>query len=144
MDVQDCVKFASENPLCYLASIDGDQARVRTVMLWKADESGYYFVLMSQKPMTKQLREKPKTEVCFFNHCSNPQDWVQLRVTGKMEFLEDEKTLAEAYQARSFLDAIAGYSMQPYVAPCRIATGEAHFWYLKDVGNEDKIQKMKF
>ncbi len=145
MDVKDCIEFATANPLCYIASIDGDQPRVRTVMMWKADASGFYFVLFCQKDMTKQLKQNPKTEICFFNAaCPNPQEWTQLRVTGKVEFLEDEKTLEEAYQARSFLEAIAGYSLRPFVAPCRIASGEAHFWHLSDACNEPKIQRIKF
>ena len=43
MDFQDCIKFATEIPVCYLATADGDQPRVRTFLLWYADETGFYF-----------------------------------------------------------------------------------------------------
>ncbi len=132
MDLKDCIKFATDNPVCYLATADGDQPRVRTVYLWYADESGFYFVVMSGKEVTKQLQQNPKVEVCFFNNAGDPPSWKQMRVAGEMEFLEDEETLEKAYQNRSFLDRFVGFSVKPLVRPCRIATGEAQFWTLAE------------
>lgn len=132
MDFNDCTKFATENPICYLATAEGDQPRVRTLYLWHADQGGFYFVLMAQKDVTKQLQQNPKAEVCFFNHAPAPGDWRQLRVAGEIEFLEDEESLEKAYQNRSWLDALVGFSIKPLVRPCRIATGEAHFWSMAD------------
>jgi uncharacterized pyridoxamine 5'-phosphate oxidase family protein len=144
MDRQEYVKFATENPICTMATQDGDQPRVRTVMMWKADESGYYFVLLSQKDVVKQLKQNPKVELCFFNHAPDPMVWKQMRVTGQLEFLEDEPTLEEAYQSRSFLDNFAGYSLKPFVAPCRVLHGDAHFWTLQDVAKETAIPHLAF
>jgi uncharacterized pyridoxamine 5'-phosphate oxidase family protein len=42
-DYQDCIKFANENPVCYIATMDGDQPRVRGFLMWFADEKGFYF-----------------------------------------------------------------------------------------------------
>jgi pyridoxamine 5'-phosphate oxidase len=144
MDFQDCCKFATENPVCYLATADGDQPRVRTFLLWYADESGFYFVPMSVKEVAKQLQRNPKVEVCFYNNAADPADWKQMRVMGEVEFLEDEESLEKAYQNRSFLDDIVGYSVRPLVRPCRIPTGEAHFWTLADNMKEPEIKKIKF
>jgi pyridoxamine 5'-phosphate oxidase len=144
MDFQDCCKFATDNPVCYLATADGDQPRVRTFLLWYADESGFYFVPMSVKEVAKQLQRNPKVEVCFYNNAADPADWKQMRVMGEVEFLEDEESLEKAYQNRSFLDDIVGYSVRPLVRPCRIPTGEAHFWTLADNMKEPEIKKIKF
>lgn len=144
MDARDCIKFANENPICYLATVEGDQPRVRTLMMWKADESGYYFVLMTQKEVTKQLKKNPKVELCFFNHTPDPANWRQMRVAGEMEFLEDEATLEEAYRARSFLDAVAGFPLRPLVAPCRVTSGDVQFWTLADVAKESQIAHISF
>jgi uncharacterized pyridoxamine 5'-phosphate oxidase family protein len=144
MDFQDYAQFATENPVCYLATADGDQPRVRTWLLWYADESGFYFVPMSTKQVTKQMQQNPKVEVCFYNNAADPADWKQLRVTGEAEFLEDEETLEKAYQNRSFLDDLVGFSVKPLVRPCRIATGEAHFWTGANNLKESEIEKLKF
>ena len=65
MELQDYTQFATENPVCYLATAEGDQPRVRTWLLWFADESGFYFVAMAPKEVTKQMQQNPKVEVCF-------------------------------------------------------------------------------
>jgi len=67
-----------------------------------------------------------------------------MRLTGKVEFLIDEATLAKAYEARAFLDQIAGKSLKPYVVPFRITTGEAHFWTMMDVLKEPELERIKF
>jgi pyridoxamine 5'-phosphate oxidase len=144
MDFQYYTQFATENPVCYLATVEGDQPRVRTFLLWYADESGFYFVLMSPKEVTKQLQQNPKAEVCFYNNAADPADWKQMRVTGEVEFLEDEENLEKAYQNRSFLDDIVGFSVRPLVRPIRISTGEVHFWTLADNLKEPEIERTKF
>ena len=144
MDFKDCIQFATENPICYLATAEGDQPRVRTFMLWYADESGFYFATLSQKEVMKQLQQNPKVELCFFNHAPDPANWQQMRVTGTIEFLEDEETQDKAYQTRSFLDAIVGFSTRPFVRPFRIATGEAHFWTLADILKEPEVARIRF
>ena len=55
MDLQECTKFATENPVCYLATADGDQPRVRVVLMWFADERGFYFAILSPKNVIKPL-----------------------------------------------------------------------------------------
>lgn len=144
MDIQDCIKFATENPVCYVATMDGDQPRVRGFLLWYADESGFYFITMSPKQVSKQLQQNPRVEVCFYNNPADPADWKQMRVMGEIEFLEDEESLEKAYQNRSFLDDIVGFSVRPLVRPFRIPTGEAHFWTLADNLKEPEIERLKF
>jgi pyridoxamine 5'-phosphate oxidase len=43
MDFKDCVDFANETKTCYLATVEGDQPRVRALGMWYADETGFYF-----------------------------------------------------------------------------------------------------
>jgi pyridoxamine 5'-phosphate oxidase len=37
MDFSDCIRFANENPVTYIATADGDQPRVRAFAMWFAD-----------------------------------------------------------------------------------------------------------
>jgi pyridoxamine 5'-phosphate oxidase len=144
MDFQDYIKFATENPVCYLATVDGDQPRVRTFLMWFADESGFYFIPLAPKQVAKQLQKNPKIEVCFFNNAPDPADWKQMRVAGKVEFLDDEETLDKAYENRAFLEAALGEPLRPLLLPIRIFTGEAHFWTMADALKESEIERAKF
>jgi len=54
-DSQDCIKFANENPVCYIATMDGDQPRVRGFLMWFADEKGFYFQKRLQQEDQKTL-----------------------------------------------------------------------------------------
>lgn len=144
MDIQDCIKFATENPVCFFATAEGDQPRVRTWLLWYADESGFYFVAIEGKQSTKQLAQNPKIEVCFFNNAAEPQDWKHMRLAGEIEFLKTEEALGKAYEARSFLDPIVGKSVEPLVRPFRVYTGEAHFWTLAGFLKEAELERVIF
>ena len=64
---QDIVKFANENPVCFLATADEDQPRVRGMLMWFADETGFYFSSANTKDLTKQLRANPKVEITFYS-----------------------------------------------------------------------------
>ena len=64
MEFARCTEFATEHPICYVATEDGDQPRVRALLLWFADERGFYFMTMSPKGFSHQLHHNPKVEVC--------------------------------------------------------------------------------
>ena len=144
MDLRDCIKFATENPLCYLATMDGDQPRVRTFQLWYADGNGFSFITLSPKEVSKQLQKNPKVEVCFYNNAADPVDIIQMRVTGEIEFLDDEETLEKAFEARASLDEIEGKPVKPLVQPFRISTGEAHIWTMADILKEPETERIRF
>jgi uncharacterized pyridoxamine 5'-phosphate oxidase family protein len=144
MNLADCIEFATKNPVCHFATTDGDQPRVRTFLLWYADESGFYFVPISIKDVAKQLKLNPKVEVCFYNNAADPADWRQMRVSGEVDFLEDEENLEKAYQNRAFLDDLVGFSVKPFVMPCRISSGEVHFWTLANNFRESEIERLRF
>jgi uncharacterized pyridoxamine 5'-phosphate oxidase family protein len=54
--------------VCSLATVDGDQPRVRTFLLWRANEDGFYFETFNPKDVYKQLKSNPKVEMCFYNN----------------------------------------------------------------------------
>ena len=134
----------NEHPTAYLATIDGDQPRVRILLTWFADDSGFYFITLSPKEMYKQLKLNPKVEICFYNNPADLGGGKQMRLTGKVEFLSDEATLAKAYEARAFLEQIVGKSVRPFVVPFRITSGEAHFWTMMDILKEHELERIKF
>ena len=66
------------------------------------------------------------------------------RITGEVEFLDDEATKERAYQARAFLDQIVGKSLRSITQPFRVASGEAHFWAMTDALRERELERISF
>jgi pyridoxamine 5'-phosphate oxidase len=144
MDAQECIKFANENPVCYLATIDGDQPRVRAVLQVKADDTGFYYALMSMKRVFDQLKKNPNAEICYFNNPSELANSRMMRLTGKLELLDDDGLRDEAFESRAFLEQITGRSLKQYIEVFRLSAGQAVFWTLKDAGGERDLPALKF
>jgi len=136
MELQDCIEFANANPVCYIATADGDQPRVRAVLMVSADETGFYYVLLSPKQVCQQLKANPKMEVCYYNNPPSLGEARQMRVTGVAELVDDPALTKKVAQDRSFLEPIAGQPLEPIMEIWRISHGDAHFWTMAAVGKE--------
>lgn len=126
MEFADCVKFANENPVAWLATADGDQPRVRGMGMWFADETGFYFQTATIKDMVRQLQENNKVEFAFFK----PEEMVgtMLRVSGEIEFLDDVEIKKKVLADRPFLAEFGLTAEGPELVVFRVSKGEAHFW----------------
>lgn len=140
MDLKDCIKFASENPVCYIATDDGDQPRVRAFLMWFADESGFYFHTGFPKDVYKQLNRNPKVEICF----NTPKLDKMMRLTGEVEFLDDSDLRARLLEDRPFLKAFMKGPDNPLLAIFRIPRGEAWFWTMADNLKESEVPRIRF
>ena len=87
------VKFLKDAETYYLATVDGDQPRVRPFGTVNVFEGKLYIQTGKVKDVSKQIHKNPKVEICAFKN----GEW--LRVAGELK--EDERT--EAKQA--MLDA---------------------------------------
>lgn len=144
MNLHDVIGFASGNPVCFMATAEGGQPRVRAVMLMQADENGFVFETISNKQFSKQLHTNPKAEVCFYNSPANVMEAKQLRITGEVEFIEDQKTVDEIYEKVRPLADHAGVDMRPNFEVFSIEKGEARFWTMNDIGKEAYLEKIAF
>ena len=129
MNIDDCIKFANENPVCYLATAEGDQPRVRALGFWFADETGFYFQTSSFKEFPLQLAKNPKTEVCFYRH--EGMIGKMLRITGEVEFLNDRMLSEKVLKDRPFLKSFGLTVDSNQLVILRIAHGKAHFWTME-------------
>lgn len=139
MEMQQCIDFATEHPVCSLATVDGDQPRVRTFLLWRADESGFYFETLNPKEVYEQLRHNPKVEICFFNSESDLAKAKTMRLTGKVEFLDDPDLKRQLLQDWPFLQ-----DAEPVLELFRVHSGEAFFWTMADALKEKELERVKF
>lgn len=147
MDFQDCIKFANENIYCQVATAEGDQPRVRTLRMWFADKTGFYFQTQTPKAIWKQLQKNKKVEVHFRDpegDKPSPLGKV-LRVSGKVEIIEDMAIKERCIEEREILKELGITKPDdPLLGIFRVYTGEAYFWTMKDSMRESEIERIKF
>ena len=85
--------FLKEAGVYYLATVEGDQPRVRPFGTAHIFEGKLYIQTGKVKPVSKQLAENPKAEICAF--CDGA--WIRIAC----ELIEDDRVEAR----KSMLDA---------------------------------------
>ena len=144
MNFQDCITFAQENPFCFLATMDGDQPRVRTVLAAIADETGFYFETFPNKPLSSQLHANSKVELCFFNGSTDLSTAKHMRVAGEIEFTSDPVILDRIYEKVKGLEPLAGGPFKDMLEIFCLKKGDIHFWTIDDLGKESQIIHLHF
>ncbi len=92
--MQEIYEFLKKAGTYYLATVDGDQPRVRPFGTVNIFDGKLYIQTGKVKDVSKQLYANPKAEVCAF------VDGVWLRVAGKLipdERYEAKKSMLDAY-----------------------------------------------
>jgi pyridoxamine 5'-phosphate oxidase len=140
MNFKDCTKFASENPMCFMATVDGDQPRVRPMGMFFADDTGFYFNTESSKAIARQMKKNQKVELCFHD----PGIKKVMRVTGKIEILNDPAIRKKFYTERPILKGLIKGPDDPELFVFRLHTGEAFFWTMADNTKEAGLERIKF
>jgi pyridoxamine 5'-phosphate oxidase len=143
MNLHDCVEFTKQFPICYLATADGDQPRVRAWNLWFADDTGFYFHTLTPKDVCQQLQKNPKVELCFTNGEPIPAA-KNMRLTGVAEFLSDPALRARMLEEMPFLKPLGNGPSDPIYQLFRVAHGEAFFWTIADSMREKSIARIRF
>jgi pyridoxamine 5'-phosphate oxidase len=140
MDFKECARLADENRVCYLATAEGSQPRVRAIAMWYADETGFYFQSQSVKAMVKQIEKNHHVEACF-----QIKDRGMLRVTGKAKIITDKKVRAKCIAERKNVrDMGITDPGDPLLTVFQIYTGEAFIWTMKDSMKEASLPRVKF
>lgn len=144
MDLHTCIKFANENPVCSVATVEGKQPRVRMFRIWFADETGFYFSTGAPKSVCKQLKSNPKIEVCFYEAATPPNVGKVLRIAGEVEFINDIKLKTKLLEDWPFLKTFVSGPEDPMLSPFKISKGEAWFWTMENNGRESETERIKF
>ncbi len=140
MELKDVYEFASINPLCYLATVDGDQPRVRAFMLWYASDKGFYFHTSTGKRVFAQLKANPKVEVCFYA----TQSGAMMRVAGKAVVLDDLDLKKKLREDLPYVKKMVSGPADPDLVVFRVQEGDASFWTIGENRVEFKSERIKF
>lgn len=98
---EEIFELMSKNPAFFLATAEGEQPRVRGMLLYKADENGIIFHTGTMKELYEQVIKNPKVELCFNGNGT------QVRVSGELEIVDDNNLKDEILEhpTRKFLKA---------------------------------------
>ena len=113
--MQRVLNFLKEAGTYYLATIDGDQARVRPFGTVNEFEGKLYIQTGKVKDVSKQLHQNPKAEICAF------KDGEWLRVAGT--FVEDDRREARVAMLEAYPSLQGMYSADD---------GNTEVFYIKD------------
>ena len=83
MNFSECIRFANENPVAWVATSDGSQPRVRPLQMWFADPTGFYFQTRTIKDLYRELKKNPRVVIGFWK--SGETGGTVLRVAGQIE-----------------------------------------------------------
>jgi pyridoxamine 5'-phosphate oxidase len=127
MTKEEVFSFAKENPVCFLATVEGDAPRVRGMRMFGADERGIMIQISTVKDVYKELAKNPKVELCFNDLAKG----VQVRVRGTAEFLEEKSVKEEVLTARPFLKSLVEAHGLDVIKVFRVADATASVWTMQ-------------
>lgn len=135
MTKEELFQIMNENPVFHLATMDGDQPRVRGMLLFRADEEGIIFHTASTKEVYAQILANPKAELCFQGQ------GIQVRVTGILEQVKDEKRKEEifAHPTRKFLQAWKEQGIDGLLQIFCLKNGTAVTWTMETNFEEKQL-----
>jgi uncharacterized pyridoxamine 5'-phosphate oxidase family protein len=125
MNREEILAFLNANPGCHLATVEGDQPRVRGMFMYRADEKGIIFHTGAFKALYSQLQENKKIEVCF----NSPDK--QVRVAGVAEVLRDEELKKEILEVRPWLKPLMGPQGEDALIVFRVAGCKVSVWTME-------------
>ncbi len=140
MELNDVYEFANINPLCYLATVEGDQPRVRAFVMWYAGDRGFYFHTSSEKEVFKQIVSNPKVEVCFYA----TQSGAMMRAAGKAVVQDDLEMKKKLLEDLPYIKQMVKGPDDPDLVVFRVQDGDARFWTIGENRVEFKAEKIKF
>ena len=129
MNKTEIFEFLNANPVFHLATIEGNKPRVRGILLYYADENGIIFHTGKMRDLYKQLTENPDVEMSFNN--GSDENLMQIRVSGRVELVEDTELKKEIVQKREFLKPFVEQSGYEPLAVYRLKNGIASVWTMR-------------
>lgn len=131
--MNEVLKFLQDNPVFYIATVDGDTPKVRPFGFVMEYEGKLCFSTNNEKNVYKQLKANPKFEI---STASKTGEW--LRLKGKAVFITSKESKKAALDASPFLRNM--YSVEdPIFEIFCVDDGEATFADMKGSSRTVKL-----
>jgi general stress protein 26 len=105
-----------------VATIDGDQPRVRPVSTVRVDGFTVYFANLKRYGKTAEIKANPKTELCYMD-----EDHDQVRITGVVEEVTDRALLDDIWASNPLLRRYLGSPDNPDMVIYRVRPTRVRF-----------------
>jgi general stress protein 26 len=110
------------DPFPHLASMDGDQPRVRPVSPVRTDGFVVYVANLRFYHKTAEIEANPKVELCYLDNEHN-----QLRITGTARVITDRTLLQEIWDANPLMRQYLGSLDNPQLIIYRIDPSQVRY-----------------
>lgn len=115
-------KVVQEDRFPYLATIDGDQPRLRPVSPVRTDGFTVYIANLRAYHKTVEIQANPKIELCYLDKEHN-----QVRITGIAEVVTDREVLQELWDVNPLLRQYLGSIDNPELILYRIVPSHVRY-----------------
>ena len=105
-----------------IATMDGDQPRLRPVSPVKTDGFTVYIANLRMYHKTAEIEANPRVELCYLDPDHN-----QVRITGIAEIVNDPALLAEIWESNPLLRSYLGKPDNPALVVYRIVPGRVRY-----------------
>ncbi len=140
MSREEVLAFIQENPACFIATMDGDQPRVRGFLTVLFGDGKLYFTTGTMKSVYDQLVKNPKVELCYHT----PDYSKTLRIAGKVEIVDDLAKKQQLVNERDYLKPFKDKADDPSFILLRLTHGKARFWTIAQNMREKDIPVIEF
>ena len=106
----------------YLATIDGDQPRLRPVSPVRTDGFTVYIANLRDYHKTVEIDANPKVELCYLDEHHD-----QVRITGTAEIVTDRVLLQEIWDANPLMRQYLGSIDSPQLIVYRVVPSQVRF-----------------
>lgn len=106
----------------YLASMDGDQPRLRPVSPVRTEGFEVYVANLRSYHKTQEIATNPKVELCYLDSEHN-----QVRITGVAGVVDDRKLLQEIWEANPLMRNYLGSIDNPELIVYRITPNRVRY-----------------
>ena len=106
----------------HLATLDGDQPRLRPVSPVRTDGFTVYVANLRHYGKTGEIEANPKVELCYLDGEHN-----QVRITGKADVVTDQALLQEIWDANPLLRHYLGEVNNPDLVVYRLVPSRVRY-----------------
>ena len=106
--VELALKVVQSDRLPYLATVEGDQPRLRPIAPVKTDGFTVYVANLRTYGKTAEIEANPRVELCYLDGHHD-----QVRITGMAEVVDDPAVKQEVWEANPFLRKYLGSPDHP-------------------------------
>jgi len=123
MTKAEILNLIKNNRTCFMATVEGNKPHVRGIGIYNADENGIIIQTWKIKDIYQQIIKNPEVELCFNDFKAR----VQVRVSGKIELIEDLALKQQVVADRPFMKPTVESKGYDVVAMYRLK-GRATVW----------------